>query len=57
ERQVDRTELYIADEMFMCGTGAQLAPVIRVDHRPVGDGQIGPISSAIQQLYADVVRG
>jgi len=57
ERQVDRTELYIADEMFMCGTGAQLAPVISVDHRPVGDGQIGPISSAIQQLYADVVRG
>ena len=57
ERQVDRTELYIADEMFMCGTGAQLAPVIRVDHRPVGDGQIGPISSAIQQLYSDVVRG
>lgn len=57
ERQVDRTELYIADEMFMCGTGAQLAPVISVDHRPVGDGQIGPISSAIQQLYSDVVRG
>lgn len=57
ERQVDRTELYIADEIFMCGTGAQLAPVISVDHRPIGDGQIGPISSAIMQLYADIVRG
>lgn len=57
ERQIDRTELYIADEIFMCGTGAQIAPIISVDHRPVGNGKIGPISSAIQQLYNDVVRG
>lgn len=57
ERQIDRTELYVADEIFMCGTGAQIAPIISVDHRPVGNGQIGPISSAIQQLYNDVVRG
>ncbi|TME66005.1 MAG: branched-chain amino acid transaminase [Chloroflexi bacterium] len=41
----------------MCGTGAQIAPVISVDRRPVGNGRIGPISSAIQQLYNDVVRG
>ena len=57
ECQVDRTELYIADEIFLCGTGAQIAPVTYVDHRPAGNGQIGPISSAIQQLYFDVVRG
>src|SRR5256886_2525462 len=57
ERQIDRTEIYVADEIFMCGTGAQIAPVISVDHRPVGNGRIGPISSAIQQLYSDVVRG
>jgi branched-chain amino acid aminotransferase len=57
ERQVDRTELYIADEIFLCGTGAQIAPVIRVDHRPVGTGQIGPIVGAIKQIYSDVVRG
>lgn len=57
ERQIDRTELYVADEIFMCGTGAQIAPIISVDHRPVGNGHIGPISSAIQQLYNDVVRG
>src|SRR6266516_4284836 len=57
ERQVDRTELYIADEIFLCGTGAQIAPVIKVDHRPIGDGKVGPISSALQQLYFDVVRG
>jgi branched-chain amino acid aminotransferase len=57
ERQVDRTELYIASEIFLCGTGAQIAPVVEVDHRLVGDGKIGPISSAIQPLYFDVVRG
>ncbi|GAC1308143.1 MAG: branched-chain amino acid transaminase [Ktedonobacteraceae bacterium] len=57
ERQVDRTELYVADEIFLCGTGAQFAPVISVDHRSVGNGQVGPISASIQQLYFDVVRG
>ena len=57
ERQIDRTELYITDEIFLCGTGAQIAPVVRVDHRPIGDGQVGPFSKALQQLYFDVVRG
>lgn len=57
ERQIDRTELYVADEIFLCGTGAQIAPVIKVDHRPIGDGTVGPISKALQQLYFDVVRG
>lgn len=57
ERQIDRTELYIADEILLCGTGAQIAPVIEVDHRLIGDGSIGPISKALQQLYFDVARG
>lgn len=57
ERQIDRTELYIADEILLCGTGAQIAPVIKVDHRSIGEGTIGPISKALQQLYFDVVRG
>lgn len=57
ERQIDRTELYVADEIFLCGTGAQIAPVIKVDHRPIGDGKVGPISGALQQLYFDVARG
>jgi len=57
ERQIDRTELYTADEVFLCGTGAQIAPVVEIDHRPVGSGQIGPIANAIQQIYFDVVRG
>lgn len=57
ERQVDRTELYTADEIFLCGTGAQVAPVVSVDHRPVGTGEIGPVGRKLQELYFDVVRG
>lgn len=57
ERSIDRTELYVADEIFLCGTGAQVAPVISVDHRPVGSGTIGPVSQCVVDLYADVVRG
>lgn len=57
ERQIDRTELYGADEIFLCGTGAQIAPVIEVDHRPIGTGKIGPISGNLQKIYFEVVRG
>jgi branched-chain amino acid aminotransferase len=57
ERQIDRTELYGADEIFLCGTGAQIAPVIEVDHRPIGTGKVGPVSSSLQKLYFEVVRG
>lgn len=57
ERVIDRTELYIADEIFLTGTGAQIAPVVSVDRRPVGSGKIGPFSAEMQALYADVVRG
>ncbi len=57
ERVVDRTELYIADEIVLCGTGAQIAPVIEVDHRAIGTGKIGPVASELQRLYSDVVRG
>ena len=57
ERAIDRTELYIADEVFCCGTGAQIVPVESIDHRVVGDGKIGTITRQIQNLYFDVVRG
>jgi branched-chain amino acid aminotransferase len=57
ERNIDRTELYVCDELILCGTGAQIAPVGSVDHRPVGAGGIGEIGRAIQELYFDVVRG
>ena len=56
-RQIDRTELYICDEVFYCGTGAQVSPITMVDHRHVGDGKIGPISKKLQELYFNVVRG
>ncbi|GAC1359569.1 MAG: branched-chain amino acid transaminase [Ktedonobacteraceae bacterium] len=57
ERQIDRTELYIADEVFLCGTGAQIAPVVAIDHDPVGSGKVGPLGQKLQDLYFDIVRG
>jgi len=57
ERQVGRTEVYVADEVFLCGTGAQVSPVIEVDRRPIGSGRMGPLTARIQQLYFQVVKG
>jgi branched-chain amino acid aminotransferase len=57
ERCIDRSELYVADEILLCGTGAQISPVVEVDRRPVGDGQVGPVVTKLQKLYFDVVRG
>ncbi len=56
ERAIDRTELYIADEAFFCGTGAEVKPIISVDHRDVGDGKVGPVGELLVKLYGDVVR-
>ena len=56
-RSIDRTELYIADELFLCGTGAQLSPVTSVDHRAVGDGAVGPITQQLSRIYFAAVRG
>lgn len=57
ERQIDRTELYLADEMFFCGTGAQISAITRIDHRVVGTGKIGEATARLRKLYFDVVRG
>lgn len=57
EREIDRTELYVCDELFFCGTGVQVAAITAVDHRPVGAGVMGPITTALRDLYFDVVRG
>ncbi len=57
ERSVDRSELYIAEEIFFTGTAVELAPVTKVDHRPVGDGTIGPVTRSLRQIYHDAVRG
>ncbi|TES87466.1 MAG: branched chain amino acid aminotransferase, partial [Dehalococcoidia bacterium] len=57
ERPVYRAELFIADEIFLTGTAAHVTPVAEVDHRQVGDGEIGEITGQLQQIYADVIRG
>lgn len=57
ERQIDRSELYVSDEIFLVGTGAQVSPVIEVDHRAIGTGKIGELTTRIQSRYFDAVRG
>jgi len=57
ERQVDRTELYVADEAFLVGTAAQVAPIGSIDRRVLGDGQAGPITARLKDLYGRVARG
>ena len=56
-RSIDRSELYIADEIFLCGTGVQVSPVVEVDHRPIGSGEVGPVATLIKDRYFDAVRG
>lgn len=56
-RPIDRTELYSADELFLCGTGVQLAGIVAVDRRPIADGRPGPVTTAIQTRYLNLVRG
>ena len=56
ERRIDRSELYLADEVFLTGTGVQVAPISSIDDRPVGTGEF-PISLDIQARYFAAVRG
>ena len=57
EREIGRSELYVAEELFLCGTGAQITPVRSVDKRMLGDGAIGPVTKRLQQYFDDVVHG
>lgn len=57
ERPIDRTELYVADEAFFCGTGAEIKPIVEIDRRVIGSGEVGPVAGQLVSLYADVVRG
>lgn len=57
ERAVDRSEVYVFDEVFCCGTGAQIMPITSIDHRIIGDGSTGEITRKIQELYYDIVQG
>ncbi len=56
ERAIDRTEAYICDELFMTGTAAQVTAITKVDHRPVGEGVMGPVASKLRELFFDIVR-
>jgi len=57
ERPIDRTEVYICDELFMTGTAVQVTAVTQIDHRPVGNGIMGPVAGDLRRLFADVVHG
>ncbi|HRK90834.1 MAG TPA: branched-chain amino acid transaminase [Anaerolineales bacterium] len=56
ERSIDRTEVFIAEEMFMTGTAAQVVAVTKIDHRPVGSGSMGPITSNLRAAFDNIVR-
>ncbi len=57
ERSIDRTELYTCEELLLCGTGAQISPVVEVDHRKVGNGRVGEFTQELQNIYFGAVRG
>lgn len=57
ERPIDRSEVYLADEAFFCGTGAQVAPITSIDHRTIGDGEVGPLVKQLQEIFFAIVRG
>lgn len=55
-RPIDRTELYVSDELFLVGTGVQISPVTRIDHRNIGQGTVGPVTEGIQTRYNQAIR-
>ncbi|MGH2561613.1 MAG: branched-chain amino acid transaminase [Thermomicrobiales bacterium] len=57
QREIDRSEVYIADEAFFCGTGVQIAPIAAIDGRPIGEAVPGPITSRLREIFFDIVRG
>ena len=57
EREIDRSEVYVADEAFFCGTGVQVVAIANVDHRPIGTGRMGQVTNRLRDLYFRVVRG
>ncbi len=56
ERSIDRTEVYIAQELFMTGTAAEVTAVTQVDHRPIGNGKMGPITAQLRSMFGDILR-
>lgn len=56
ERSIDRSELYLSDECFLCGTGGEILPVTQIDRRLIGDGRVGSVTAQVQKEYFDIVR-
>jgi len=57
ERPIARSELYIADEIFMTGTAAEVTPIVEVDNRKIGDGKVGKLTKKVQEIFFKAVRG
>ena len=57
ERSIDRSELYVCDEVFFTGTAVEVAPIVEIDHRAVGDGKVGAITAKLRALYVEATRG
>ena len=57
ERAIARDELYLADELFLTGTAAEVTPIREVDHRRIGSGSRGPVSKSLQTAFFDIVSG
>ena len=57
ERSIDRSELYMCDELFFTGTAVEVSPIVRVDHHPVGTGAPGPLATQLKKLYFEATRG
>lgn len=56
-RDVDKTELYLSDEVFACGTFREITPIVSIDHIPVGEGKVGELTKKVQKLFFDIVEG
>jgi branched-chain amino acid aminotransferase len=57
ERSIDRTELFLADEIFFVGTGVQVVSITKIDHRSIANGKMGPLTKKLRELFFDVVHG
>jgi branched-chain amino acid aminotransferase len=57
EREIDRTELYVAEEAFFCGSGYEITPIVSIDRFPLGSGQVGPVTQKLLSAYMNIVRG
>jgi branched-chain amino acid aminotransferase len=57
ERKINKEELYSADELFFCGTGAQVSPIAEVDGKKIKDAKVGPLTKKIQDIYFKAARG